>query len=174
MKEKFQNMDQHQINTAFFNACQQNFEKEAKYLLTSPDLIYKADINFTNGSGLVWVCRNENFNLMKFFLTSEELTTHANVHAQNDKVFTYSLNQEELGNKFYKKVIEFLVNEFKMDMTPEIENLLDFNLYQRRYIAEDRKEWLTNIRKTLEDNTLHLNLEKTLALNENISKKIKV
>ena len=32
MKEKFQNMDQHQINTAFFNACQQNFEKEAKYL----------------------------------------------------------------------------------------------------------------------------------------------
>lgn len=174
MKEKFQHLNQDEINTAFFNACQQNFQEEAKYLLTSPDLAYKADINFTNGSGLVWVCRNENFNLMKFFLTSEELNQHANVHAQNDKVFTYSLNQEELGNKFYRKVLEYLVNEYKMDMTPEIENLLDFNLYQRRYIDEERKEWLTNIKKTLEDNTLHLNLQENLSINEKNTKKLKV
>lgn len=174
MKERFQHLNQDEINTAFFNACQQNFEKEAKYLLTSTDLINKADINFKDDCGLIWVCRNENFNLMKFFLTSEELTSHANIHAQNDKVFTYSLNQEELGNKFYKKVLEYLVNEYKIDMTPEIENLLDFNLYQRRYIGEDRKEWLTHIRKTVEDNTLHLNLQKNLSINEKISPKIKV
>lgn len=188
--EKYKNSTQKDINDAFLNACfKTKIEFETvRYLLTSSDLKFKADIHYCEDYALTWACMNGDFNLVKYLLTSSELEEHVNINACDDfavrwacenehmEIVKYLLNShelkehanihcqnDELFKKCYEKgyidMIQFFVVELNMQKTPEIEKFIDES--PSNFIIDELDTWFKvhQLQHRLE-NELEHNIEK--------------
>jgi ankyrin repeat protein len=138
--EKFKDKNVNEINKEFIDACVSGDINTVKYLLCSPELEERADINFDSCDGLFFAVINNHIELVKFLLTSSELSKHADMSkkSSNDSfVAACSNGHIEILNFFLKtdKVrkqinmdrveqgLEFACQNSKLDI---IKYLLDF------------------------------------------------
>lgn len=68
---------------------------------------------------LCWSASVGHKDLMNFLLTDSDLKTHADLHAKNDHVFLSALTTNN------KEILEFLINDLKIEKTEHIDVLLD-------------------------------------------------
>jgi ankyrin repeat protein len=188
--KKYKDLTQKEINDAFLNACFKNkaeFET-VRYLLTSPNLKFNADIHYCEDYGLTWACMNGDFSLVRYLLTSSELKEHINIHARDDyavrwacenehmEIVKYLLNSselkehanihcqnDELFKKCYEKgyidIIKYFVVDLNMQKTPEIDKFIEES--PPNFIIEELDNWfkIHQLQHNLE-NELKPNIEK--------------
>ena len=66
-------------------------------------------------------CENGQLEVVKYLLTSAELTEHANIHARNDEGFIWACRYGHL------EVIKYLIIDMNIDKTIQIEKYLNEN-----------------------------------------------
>ena len=64
-------------------------------------------------------CENGHLEIVKYLLTSPELTEHANIHAENDSGFSWACDQGHL------EVVKYLIIDMNIDKTTYIEKYLN-------------------------------------------------
>lgn len=86
--EKFKNLDKEgcieDLGESLIEAAKSNIIEEVKYLLTSHELRFHANIHIYDDSALRNSCRYGHFEVVEYLLSSSELKEHANIHASND------------------------------------------------------------------------------------------
>jgi ankyrin repeat protein len=173
---KFKDSTQKEINDAFvFAAFQKNIGFETiRYLLTSPNLNFNADIHHCDDQALIWACTNGDFRLVKFLLSSTELKEHININSRDGYAFRWACENEymdivkyllsstelkehvnihsqndEVFKICYKRgyidMVKYFIFDLNMQKTPEIENFL--LVYQVDFLddfAEEVNTWFAN------------------------------
>ena|SRR5579875_1068602 len=119
---KYDKLEQYDLDQCLIDACISNDIQLVKYLLTSPELSKHADINTitnTNGMPLRTAFLKKNFELAHYLLTSSELKEHANIHISNDDIFRVAFF------KSHTDVLECLVLTYKIERTQNIDFLIN-------------------------------------------------
>lgn len=139
----------------FISACTYGKLEVVRYLLTSTELKEHADINAQNDFAIRSTCNTKHLEIIKYLLTSPELKKHANIHASNDDAFKNAYIAENYN------VLQYLILDFKIERTHEIDN----------FIKENPNE---DIEKIFAMRNLNKSLNKELAQNEVVGKKLKL
>ena len=66
-------------------------------------------------------CRDGNLNIVKYLLTSAELTEHVDIHAENDSGFSWACDRGHL------EVVKYLIIDMNIEKTTHIEKYLNEN-----------------------------------------------
>ena len=66
-------------------------------------------------------CKNDNLDIVKYLLTSSELTEHADIHAINDEGFIWACDRDDL------EVVKCLIIDMSIEKTIHIETYLNEN-----------------------------------------------
>lgn len=115
--KKYHGLNQSEINDELIIACSKNDFSTAKYLLTSNDLNYKAQINYINENGKTAAnnaIRFDDLKLFKYLLSSSELIEKADIHEQEDLLFIIAITHH-----FYE-VLKFLIIDMNLARTKEV------------------------------------------------------
>jgi len=157
-KEKYQNLEQYDLDEYLIQACESKNMELVKYLLTSPELSKHADIHTwcrgENGSPLRMAFSKKYFDLAKYLLTSPDLKEHANIHVANDAIFR---------NAFFKKeidVLECLIFDHQIDRNQNIDGIIN-NYKERSMGLSEHIEKIFSIRELNKDLHSELNIEST-------------
>lgn len=75
--EYFNTLSQDDLNDEYILACKNKEIDKVKYLLTSPELRFHANINSSNGEALRIACIQGNLPIVEYLLTSPDLKKHA-------------------------------------------------------------------------------------------------
>ena len=75
-----ESISSHIISHCLTLTCETKHLDIIDYLLTSDDLIQKADIDFNNNKAIHAACYTGNLELVEYLLTSPRLKKHANIH----------------------------------------------------------------------------------------------
>lgn len=75
-----ESISSHIISHCLTLTCETKHLDIIDYLLTSDDLIQKADIDFNNNKAIHAACYTGNLELVEYLLTSSRLKKHANIH----------------------------------------------------------------------------------------------
>jgi hypothetical protein len=122
-KEKYQNLDQYDLDECLIEACMEKDMELVKYLLTSPDLLKHADINTKSSPEAGLPLRDafyaKHFEVAKFLLSSPELREHADIHIANDDIFKTAFRRNS------NEVLESLVFDYKIERTDAIHMTID-------------------------------------------------
>lgn len=78
------------LNNHFQKACEDGDIELVKYLLTSPKLYNKAEINCNRSWALVLACAFGHLDVVSFLLTSSELKYHASIHGLDGEPLKYA------------------------------------------------------------------------------------
>ena len=94
-KQKYQSMNQEQLNQTFNYACSQGELNLIQYLLTSPDLKEHADIHDQNDRGFLWACWQQHSNIIDYLVIEQNMTIseelNQDLKKENNKVSRYVL-----------------------------------------------------------------------------------
>lgn len=122
-KERYQYLEQYDIDQCLIDACESKDMNLVQYLLTSPELSKHADIHTMchgeNGSPLRVAFHNKHFDLANYLLTSPDLKEHANIHVSHDVIFR---------SAFFKKqtdILDCLVFDYQINRTTNIDSLIN-------------------------------------------------
>lgn len=88
--------EQKNIDLAFTSACFGGKIDFVKYLLTSNDLKYNADIHDKNDLGLRTACFAGHLHVVSYLLTSPDLKEHADIHGDNSSPIIGSCKEGHL------------------------------------------------------------------------------
>jgi len=188
--EQFKNKSRLQLSESLVLACERNDIDKVKYLLTSPELKNKANINYNNDSVFDAACIQGNFELVKYLTSSPELKIHSSIYSNDCIGFRHAC---EFGNL---DIIDFLL------FSPELKNHINLNkigdlAFQRSLIFNKLDVvhyfiFKANIKKTneivelikdfpnqqVEDwfkmREINEDLKEELTSNKNITKKLKI
>ena len=147
------NYDLHHSNSGFNILCEKNNIPVITYLLTSPELKNRAKIRAGSNVAIEIACSEGHLELVKFLLTSPALKEHANIYDYQSRAVLSAYQSKN------KEIMEYLVNEYK----------LDFNL-----VHESVKEKMKEIEHRAALNDLKNNLDHDLALKETQGNKMKI
>jgi hypothetical protein len=164
-KEKYQNLDQYDLDECLIKACKSKDMALVKYLLTSPELSKHADINTQahgeKGLPLRNALIDKDLALAKYLLTSDELTEHADIHVGNDSAFIVTfLRNYNAGN--YNDILEFLIFDCKINRTKDIDNFLNESKNTPHHDMAEYVEKLFKIRSVNNELNNELNSENTV------------
>jgi hypothetical protein len=109
------------LNKALVDLCQYTASEQAKYLLTSPDLVLHAQAcgpDHLKEYPIILAFFHNNQDLIKYLLTSPDLEKHADLHAAADRILKNSIDNERM------ETIEDLIFNYKIEHTPAIDNML--------------------------------------------------
>lgn len=112
-------MFQDNLNYDLIEATKSGDIYKIDYLLNSPELEKKAQINFNNGYAFETACKFGNLNIIKYFLTDPHLKEHSDIHSNKDAGFKWACDFE------YWSIIEFFILDMDIGITPEIQSYLD-------------------------------------------------
>ncbi len=115
---KFKDLEQEKINEAFVESCINGNLEEVKYLLTSPELKFKADLNDPENEALDFACVNNHIEIIKYLLNSPELKFHANKNSI-DGAFKSACYY---GNS---QIVEYLIYDANIPYSDNIKSFLD-------------------------------------------------
>ncbi len=111
-------LTQFQLNHNFFEAAMYDDLAKMKLIMTSTGDM-KPDIHFYNDGALTLACSNGNLEMVKFLLTSPDLTEHAYLHSDHYQAFKAACIEEHFH------ILEYLVFEYNMKMDEAVECYLD-------------------------------------------------
>jgi ankyrin repeat protein len=114
----YKDKSQNGLNYSLSEACREGDLEAVKFLLTSDDLMFNAQINCENNDPLFQACDYDRMEIIKYLLTSDELKNHA------DKYFALKLCCEE--DKI--EILEFLLKNSALDIDIHIDNSILFEL----------------------------------------------
>jgi len=114
----YSNLSQKQINEEFVNSCQYGCFDHIRYLLTSKDLPYQAEIDYEDNKGLVLASFYGQTDIVKYLISSPELSKNADIHARRDFVFKILCNSQNYGE------LKFLIKELNIEKTEYIKEYL--------------------------------------------------
>lgn len=124
------NYNQQQINLCFESACVENNLDKIKYLLTSPELEFHADIHTNKEHGLRTACMNGNLEIVKFLTSSSNLNEHADIGFSEGTPLTIAANYNHL------KIIQYLLESPQLKIKRK-------NLYEEKaFEAASKKGYL--------------------------------
>jgi ankyrin repeat protein len=83
--DKYKNYSKNELTDELLVACQNGELELVKYLLTSPELKNKPDVNINFGAPLIWAAQFNGIDIVKYLLTSEELPKKANIKKSGGK-----------------------------------------------------------------------------------------
>ena len=104
-------------------------------------------------------CKNDDLDIVKYLLTSPELTEHADIHARSDEGFMWACYESRL------EVIKYLIIDMSIDKTTYIEKYLNENKYNK------------NVQQAIElfnTRELHHQLNENIKDNKEKVKKMKI
>lgn len=101
--KEFNNYSQQEVNSLFSKACTDDDQALVKYLLTSKEMKYNADIHHSDDYALRTACRKGNLELVRYYLTSFDLTEHANIDVKNNYPFNIACSMD------YLELVEYLL-----------------------------------------------------------------
>ncbi len=87
---KFRNSTQEQLTIEYHMAALRGQLDIVRYLLTSSDLKFHADIRYGQYYGFRYACRNGRLNVIQYLLTSPKLKNHVDIHANDDEGFKFA------------------------------------------------------------------------------------
>lgn len=141
-----------------------------RYLLTSPDIKTKPDLEVTEGdrnslTSLGFACKGGHVDIVKYLLTSPDLEKHSNVRVNDDHPFRVSVFEKQIA------VLQYLIFDYNLEKTKTINN----------YIASNKKyfpDLLEKVENMFKIRELNQKLESELAPNQTTSetnaKKVKL
>lgn len=94
--KEFNNYSQQEVNSLFSKACNDDDQALIKYLLTSKEMKYNAEIHNSDDYALRTACRKGNLELVRYYLTSCDLTEHANIDVKNNYPFNIACSMDYL------------------------------------------------------------------------------
>ena len=129
LKEKYNKLNQEELNKQFINACYEGRLEVVQYLLTSPELSEHANIHAEDDLGFINACDLGHLDVVKYLLTSPELTEHADIHAKDDEGFRWACRYGRL------EVVKCLIIDMNIDKTTHIEDYLNENK-DKKYVQQ--------------------------------------
>lgn len=121
--KKYQDLHQQEVNDALIAACAKNDFNSVRYLLTSKDLCYRANINYINEnshSAANKSIRFEDLKIFKYLLSSSELEENADIHEQDDILFIIAITHH------FDEALKFLIIDMNIERTKEINKFSNF------------------------------------------------
>lgn len=117
--DKFKNLEHRQLHTALEIACTNGSLNEVRYILTSPEIKIRIDINVHNNNPLFLACQSGNLHIVKYLLTSPELKKHADIYSRKSRCFRAICNAQHLD------IVEYLIRDYKIEKNENMENYLN-------------------------------------------------
>jgi hypothetical protein len=121
--KKYEDLHQQEVNDALIAACAKNDFSSVKYLLTSKDLCYRAEVNYINEnshSAANKSIRFEDLKIFKYLLSSSELKENADIHEQDDILFIIAITHH------FDEALKFLIIDMNIERTKEIGKFSNF------------------------------------------------
>lgn len=115
---QLQSYEPGELHFEFIHACEYGYMEDVRYLLTSPELKYHADIHTMEDFGFRLACSNGHLPIVEYLISSPELTEHANVHIRHDYGFRYACEHERYDTTAY------LFQVFEAEQYPKTATLL--------------------------------------------------
>lgn len=148
---QYTGLSKEEINSEFLRACQTGDLGVVKYLLTSSELPFNAEINHNDGLGFANACMFNRPELVRYLLTSPYLEKNAEIHSKNDLGFNTAYNNGLVD------ILEILIFDMDIDVT------------------ESMREYMHNSPRILADSMLMTReLNKGLGKNNNKNKTLKI
>jgi len=154
--------NQFQLNHNLFEAAMYDDLAKIKLILTSTESEIKPDIHFYNDGALTLACSNGNLEMVKYLLSSPELTEHACLNADYYQPFKAACIEEHFH------ILEYLIFEYNMKMDDTIENYLDKStlnvgmtvksMFKKRDAAKRLNDELSSELITIENNKKSLKI----------------
>lgn len=149
--DTYKNFSYEDINLEFIKSCKEGNLEVVKFLLTTKNLPFNADISADRNQGLINSCLYNHLDVMQFLLKSPLLLIHADVHVSNEIIFKTACLYER------NEQIIFLINEIQLPQSMEI--------------VEYFKRWPNSYaEKLFLQRDLHVELSPSLANNKKLSK----
>jgi hypothetical protein len=117
LSEHFKSLNNFEIKQAFYGACSNNRVDDIKYLL-SVNAITEKDLSSEEDFGLRCACTYGAIDVIKYFMSSDDIFNRHNIHAKKDSAFKSAARMEQFA------VIEYLILELNIKKTANIENYL--------------------------------------------------
>jgi ankyrin repeat protein len=169
------NLSQPQLNSHFDNACSRGELDVIRYMLTSSELRFKADIHYELDVGFRNACYEGHLDIVKYLLTSPELNKHADIHAKYDQGYMWACIKNHVS------IVKFLLTSpdladhinykndyaFKAAFDKKSTDVLNFLLYEMQYTPEnynlyDDPAKIESAKAMFIKRDLFLNLDSTL------------
>lgn len=176
---KYKDKSQKGIDLSLTDACKEGDLEAIKFLLTSPDLSFNANINESDSDPIFNACDYDQMKVIDYLLTSDELNEHADkyfalkfcceqdkidivkyllktpileidIHHENDMAFNLALSRRS------NNVLQFLIFDMNIKRTTTIDKLLV------DYKRDEIKNWfeLREVNKELNNELGNINLDK--------------
>lgn len=107
----YKKMNVKHLNNEFIQECISGNIKVIKYLLTSPELKYHADIHIREDDALRLACQYGHLNLVKYLLTSPKLKYNSKIRIyknKNDNCFYWACLEGHIA------IVKYLLIEFPL------------------------------------------------------------
>jgi ankyrin repeat protein len=117
--KNFKDLSQDEVNQEFLNACKYKNLETIRYLLTTTELKFNADINIKKGYALQLACEGGDLAIVKYLINSPELKEHIIINENIDEGFLEACMHE--GNKGFELVKYLLIS-------PELKKHADINI----------------------------------------------
>ncbi len=142
--------NQFSVNQYFSEMCSKGNLKKIKEFMSSEEKGVKVDQDGMN-QALIHAFMFNKLKVIKYLLTSEDLTIKSNVHHKNDILFRLAYDDNN------KEILDYLIDELKIEQTTRI------------------KEEIKNIPNTaVEKKFMIRDLYKDLPINQEKNKKLKI
>lgn len=180
----YKDKSQKGLDLSLTEACKEGDLEVVRFLLTSPDLMFNADINESNNDPIFTACDYENMEIVEYLLNSDEL----NVHADKYFALNYCCNEDKveiLEHLLLKSNLDIDLNKnnsqaFSIALAKNSDKVLKFFIFDLNLKRTDRIEELLNeykrenIKSWFELREVNKELSKELNSNSTSSKKLKV
>jgi ankyrin repeat protein len=134
------------LNEGLLDACAHGNLDKVKYVLTSSELDYHADIHYKKDSPLNLAVFSRQLEIVKYLLTSNDLKEHANIHADTDNAFMVAAyyNHTDIVNYFIFDLNIEKNENIKKELadTPNIEKRIN-KLFEIRDLSQEIRAEIT-------------------------------
>lgn len=113
----FKDFSQEEINQAFLNACKYKNLETVRYLLTTQELNFNADINLQNGHALQLACEGGELAIVEYLINSPELKKHIIINDNIDEGFLEACMH---GGKKGMELVKYLLTSPKLTKHADI------------------------------------------------------
>jgi ankyrin repeat protein len=144
--EKYKDLKEDELNSEFLDACSSGNLEVVKYVLTSSELKYHADINCESGLSLYNACEAGHLEIVKFLLTGKNLSQ------KYDMGFDSNMDEDERDAPFrvacsngHFPIIKYLLTSPELEQHYPLENKNDSAISDASYAGRiDVIKYLTS------------------------------